>query len=362
MLTEDFDPLKGEMLKIMDEEGNVDRSLLPRMSKDLLLKAYRTMLLTRLADDKAVKLQRQGRLGAYPPSKGQEASQLGPAMALKDQDWLVWAFREMGALLWKGVPLSTMYLYWMGNEMGNVYPEGVKATPSVVPVGSQIPHAVGIAYAARLRKEKSVALAYFGDGATSEGDFHEAMNFAAVFQAPVIFLCQNNQWAISVPYERQTAAATVAQKAVAYGMPGIQVDGNDIFAVYRVTKEAVERARNGEGPTLIEAHTYRMSDHTTSDDARRYRTAEELAFWQERDPLERLARYMRAAGMLDETAEAAVAAEAEAKVAGWVEAFEAKPPSEPEEIFRHVFAEPTPALVAQQEELLSSLNAADEGR
>ncbi|HNX47645.1 MAG TPA: pyruvate dehydrogenase (acetyl-transferring) E1 component subunit alpha [Methanomassiliicoccales archaeon] len=298
MLTDDFDPMKGEMLQIMDEDGNVDSSLMPKLSKDLLLKAYRNMLLTRLADDKAVKLQRQGRLGAYPPSKGQEASQLGPAMALNDNDWLVWAFREMGALLWKGVPLQTQYLYWMGNELGNVYPNGVHVTPSVVPVGSQVPHAVGIAYASKLRGEKDVTLAYFGDGATSEGDFHEGLNFAGVFRTANVFVCQNNQFAISTRRNKQSASATLAQKAVAYGFPGILVDGNDVLAMYAATKEAVDRARNGEGPTLIESYTYRLSDHTTSDDWRKYRSKEEVAEWERKDPLKRFRSYLVAQNMI----------------------------------------------------------------
>ena len=278
MLTDDFDPMKGEMLQIMDEDGNVDSSLMPKLSKDLLLKAYRNMLLTRLADDKAVKLQRQGRLGAYPPSKGQEASQLGPAMALNDNDWLVWAFREMGALLWKGVPLQTQ--------------------PSVVPVGSQVPHAVGIAYASKLRGEKDVTLAYFGDGATSEGDFHEGLNFAGVFRTANVFVCQNNQFAISTRRNKQSASATLAQKAVAYGFPGILVDGNDVLAMYAATKEAVDRARNGEGPTLIESYTYRLSDHTTSDDWRKYRSKEEVAEWERKDPLKRFRSYLVAQNMI----------------------------------------------------------------
>ena len=349
-------------MEVMDLDGNVDAGLMPDLSPEQVAELYGIMVLTRRLDERMLKLQRQGRLGTFARVLGQEAAHIGAAYAMREGDWLVPAFRETGSFIVRGIPVERVLQYWGGDEWGQHFPEGSRVLPVSVPVGTHMLHAVGIGWAMKQDRERVAVLTVFGDGATSEGDFHEAMNFAAVFQAPVIFLCQNNQWAISVPYERQTAAATVAQKAVAYGMPGIQVDGNDIFAVYRVTKEAVERARNGEGPTLIEAHTYRMSDHTTSDDARRYRTAEELAFWQERDPLERLARYMRAAGMLDETAEAAVAAEAEAKVAGWVEAFEAKPPSEPEEIFRHVFAEPTPALVAQQEELLSSLNAADEGR
>lgn len=345
MLTDDFDPLKGEMLRIMDEEGNVDKGLMPKVPKDLLLKAYRTMLLTRLADDKAVKLQRQGRLGAYPSSKGQEASQLGPAMALEEEDWLVWAFREMGGLLWKGVPLSTLYLYWMGNELGNVYPEGVKATPSVVPVGSQVPHAVGIAYASKLRGEKSVTLAYFGDGATSEGEFHEGLNFAGVFRTPNVFVCQNNQFAISTRRAKQTASLTIAQKALAYGFPGILVDGNDVLAMYAASKEAVERARKGNGPALIESYTYRLSDHTTSDDWRKYRSKEEVVEWERKDPLKRFGAYLTAQGILkDQEGLLKELGDIVEKAAAEAEAVPA--PSRPD-VFVHTYAGMPPYLRRQ---------------
>ena len=345
MLTDDFDPMKGEMLRVMDEEGNVDASLMPKLSDEVLLKAYRYMLLTRMADDKAVKLQRQGRLGAYPPSKGQEASQLGPAMALKQGDWLVWAFREMGALLWKGAPLETLYLYWMGNELGNVYPDGVRVTPSVVPVGSQVPHAVGIAYASKLRGEKDVTLAYFGDGATSEGEFHEGLNFAGVFKTPNVFVCQNNQFAISTRRAKQSASATLAQKAVAYGFPGILVDGNDVLAMYAAAKEAVDRARKGKGPTLIESYTYRLSDHTTSGDWRKYRSKEEVAEWERKDPLKRFRTYLVSKGILkDDELLAKELAEIVEKAAAEAEA---TPAPSRADVFVHTYAEMPPYLRGQ---------------
>jgi 2-oxoisovalerate dehydrogenase E1 component alpha subunit len=203
--------------------------------------------------------------------------------------------------------------------------------------------------------EDVAVLTVFGEGATSEGDFSEAMNMAGVFQVPVVFFCQNNQYAISVPYTRQTASPTVAQKALAYGMFGVQVDGNDVFAVYRAVTDALERARSGHEPTLIEAHTYRVTDHTTSDDARRYRQEEEVAVWRLRDPIERLARYMRAVGLIDEAAEAEVLADADRQVAEAVTAFEALAPPGPEEIFAHVFAEKTPQLLEQEGELAARL-------
>jgi len=222
-------------------------------------------------------------------------------------------------------------------------------------VGTHMLHAVGIAWAMKHAGERAAALTIFGEGATSEGDFSEAMNLAAVFKVPVVFFCQNNHYAISLPYTKQTAAPTVAQKALAYGMFGVQVDGNDVFAVYRVTQEALERARTAHEPTLIEADTYRMADHTTSDDARRYRADEEVDTWRSRDPIERLAGYMRTKGLLDDAGAAAVLAEADRKVAEAVAGFEAIEPPSPEEIFKHVFAEPTAPLLEQQAALLARL-------
>ncbi|MDD1770978.1 MAG: pyruvate dehydrogenase (acetyl-transferring) E1 component subunit alpha [Methanomassiliicoccales archaeon] len=340
MLIDDFDPLEGKMLQVIDKDGNVaSPELEPSLDNELLLRGYRTMLLARFADEKAVRLQRQGRLGAYPSSRGQEASQVGPAMVLEKSDWLVWAFRELGALLWHGVPLQQQYLYWMGNEEGNHFAEGTNVTPSAVPVGSQIPHAVGIAYASKYRGEKSFVLCYFGDGGSSEGDFHEALNFAGVFKTPNVFLCQNNQWAISLPREKQTAAKTIAQKAVAYGFPGIQVDGNDVLALYIATKEAADRARAGEGPTLIESYTYRMGDHTTSDDATRYRNKEELKYWSDRDPIKRFRIYLTNKGLWSDAKEKEAAAECDRLVEEAVKQAEAHPLPVLEDIFRYTYAE-----------------------
>jgi pyruvate dehydrogenase E1 component alpha subunit len=349
MLVDEYDPLEGKMLRIMDENGNVNATLDPHMDKELLMHAYENMVLTRVADDKAVKLQRQGRLGAYPPSKGQEASMLGPAMALEEDDWLVWSFREMGALLWRGVPLDTVFLHWMGHEDGNSYPEGVKVTPCAIPVGSQLPHAVGISYASQFRGERAVTLTFCGDGATSEGDFHEALNLAGVLRTPTVFVIQNNQFAISVRRERQSASRTLAQKAIAYGIRGIQVDGNDLLAIYAATNEAVDRARKGEGPTLIESYTYRMGDHTTSDDATRYRVEKEIEEWEAKDPILRLKRYLTSMGHLDERKEARVREEASKRVEEAVERAEAHAPPSLEDIFRYQYAEMPPLLRMEME-------------
>ncbi len=356
LLVDRFDPLKGERLQIIDQDGNVlDKDLEPKLDSGLLRQAYVTMVLARAADEKAVILQRQGRLGAYPPNKGQEASQLGPVMAAKKDDWLVWAFRELSGLIWKGVPLIGYYLYWMGNEMGSHFPEGVKVTPGAVPVGSQVPHAVGISYASKLRGESDIALCFFGDGATSEGEFHEGMNLAGVFQTPTVFICQNNQYAISLPRSRQTASKTLAQKAIAYGFPGIQVDGNDLLSMYVASQEAIERARKGGGPTLIESFTYRLGDHTTSDDARRYRLEKELKEWEGKDPLPRFRAYLQNKGIWDDEKERKVWEAAQDQVEEAVKQAEATPPPSLEDVFRFTYAEMPDNLKEELEDLRSRL-------
>ncbi|MGD1060614.1 MAG: pyruvate dehydrogenase (acetyl-transferring) E1 component subunit alpha [Methanomassiliicoccales archaeon] len=357
MRFEDFDPLDGKMLQVVDKDGKVvSPGLEPSLDNEFLVRSYRTMLLTRIGDEKAVRLQRQGRMGAYPSSRGQEASQIGPAMVLDRSDWLVWAFRELGALLWHGVPLHQQYLYWMGNEEGSRYAEGVNVTPSVVPVGSQIPHSVGIAYAFKFRGEKSVVLCYFGDGGSSEGDFHEALNFAGVFKTPNIFVCQNNQWAISLPREKQTAAKTIAQKAVAYGFPGIQVDGNDVLALYVAAREAKDRAKNGLGPTLIESYTYRMGDHTTSDDATRYRNKDELNYWLDRDPIKRFRIYLTNKGLWDDKKEKEAVSDCDRLVEEAVKQAENHPLPVLEDIFRYTYAEMNANLTEQLEALRRDLS------
>lgn len=344
-----------ERVEVLREDGSVDEALMPPLTSDDITRLYEHMVLTRRFDERMFKLQRQGRLGTFARVTGQEGAQIGAVFAMQPTDWLVPAFRENGALLWRGVPMTQLLQYWSGDERGGAFPHSLRTLPIAIPVGTHLLHAVGIAWAMKEAREEAAVLTFFGEGATSTGDFGEALNMAGVFQVPVVFFCQNNQYAISLPFTRQTAAPTVAQKALAYGIFGVQVDGNDVFAVYRVTKEALERARQAKEPTLIEAHTYRVTDHTTSDDARRYRSEEEVAAWLKRDPLERLARYMRARGLLDETREQKVAAEADRKVNEAVEAFEAIPPPGPEEIFSHVFAEKTAPLREQEAALRARL-------
>jgi pyruvate dehydrogenase E1 component alpha subunit len=274
---------------------------------------------------------------------------------LRKEDWIFPAFRELAATLTMGVPLKTFFLYWMGNEMGSRAPEGINVMPVAIPVGTQPLHAVGVAWAAKLKGEKIVTLTYFGDGATSKGDFHEAMNLAGVFKTPTIFFCQNNQFAISVPRKMQTASATIAQKAIAYGFDGIQVDGNDLFAVMAATKEAVEKARSGGGPTFIEGVTFRFGPHTTADDPTKYRTEEEIEPWKPRDPFVRLRLYLKGKGLWNEEAEERATEEGQKQIDEAVKEAEAAPVPAPEDIFQYVFSEMTPPLKEQLEYLKTTL-------
>jgi pyruvate dehydrogenase E1 component alpha subunit len=354
-LFEDYDPLKGKMFQILKPDGTLQPSLNPPIDDKQTLALYQKMVFIRLADQRGLLLQRQGRFGTYAPIWGQEACQVGSGYVLQKGDWVFPAFREIGITLMMGIPLKSFFLYWMGNEMGSHAPEGINMMPVSVPVGTHIPHAVGTAWAAKLRGDKIVAVAYFGDGATSKGDFHEAMNFAGVFKTPTVFFCQNNQFAISVPRSRQTASATIAQKAIAYGFDGIQVDGNDLFAVITATKEAVEKARSGEGPTLIEGVTFRFGPHTTADDPTKYRTDEEIERWKPLDPMVRLRFYLKVKGMWSEEVENRMTEEAQKEIDQAVKDAEAVPPPAQDEIFTSVFAEMTPQLKEQLEYLKSTL-------
>ncbi len=338
-------------LTILDEKGAVDKKLDPHLQPALLLKLYRAMVRGRRFDERLLDLQRQGRIGTFPPTSGQEAAQLGAVAVLQPEDWMVPAFRETAAEVWRGRSLESVILAYGGfSEAASLDPPG-PTLPVSIPVGSQMLHAVGIGWAARYRGEDRVALTFFGDGATSEGDFHEAMNFAAVFRAPVIFLCQNNQWAISIPRTQQTRSPTIAQKALAYGMAGIQVDGNDILAVYAAVAEAADRARAGGGPTLVECETYRMMMHTTADDPKRYRSEEEVEGWRRKDPITRFEIYLQRRRLLTKAKIAAIAQEVLEEIQAAVDAAEAKMRTigDPVTIFDHAYAELTPALRAQRE-------------
>ncbi|MBU5614128.1 pyruvate dehydrogenase (acetyl-transferring) E1 component subunit alpha [Geomonas azotofigens] len=335
-------------LEVLNEKGEADQELLPDLSDAEIWRLYELMLLARIFDERAVALQREGRIGTYPPIRGQEAAQVGSAFALAQKDWLFPSFREMGAHLTLGYPIPQLLLYWGGDERAQKVPPGLNIFPFCVAVGSQIPQAAGAALAARYRKDPVAVITYFGDGATSKGDFHEAMNLAGVFNLPLVFICQNNQWAISIPLKGQTASASLAQKAIAYGFQGVQVDGNDVFAVYRATRQAVEKARSGAGPTFIECLTYRMADHTTADDAGRYRSGEEVAFWAARDPILRLERFLEGRGLWTPQKREEAAAQAAAIVDAGVAAMEASAPPVASELFDEVLATLTPRQAGQR--------------
>lgn len=342
-----------EWLQILDEKGSCDEELRPPLTEQEIWRLYEWMVLSRTFDEKAFKLQREGRLGTYASILGQEAAQVGSAFALEPSDWMFPSFREPGVSIVRGLPLRMIFQYWSGDERGSVIPEGQNDFPITIPVGTQIPIAAGAAWAAKARGDRNAVAVYLGDGATSKGDFHEGLNLAGVLSLPVVFFCQNNQWAISVPLGRQTAAKTLAQKAIAYGFTGIQVDGNDVFAVYKAAKESLERARAGGGPTFVECVTYRIGDHTTADDASRYRSAEELAEWKRKDPIDRLKKYMEQTGIWDEAHGRKALAEAAARVDAAVKEAEAAPAPDPRDMFRYTFAEPTGELKEQMENFLS---------
>ncbi|MDA8199091.1 MAG: pyruvate dehydrogenase (acetyl-transferring) E1 component subunit alpha [Thermaerobacter sp.] len=308
---------------------------------------YEDMILLRTFDERAINLQRQGRIGTFPPSLGQEASEIGSAHALRRSDWVVPSYRDHGALMVHGLPLSNVVLFAMGRTPS--LSSALKALPTSIPIATHLPHAVGLAVAAQKLGTDDLAMAYFGDGGTSEGDFHEALNFAGVYKAPVIFFCQNNGWAISVPRARQTASETLAQKAVAYGIAGRRVDGNDVLAVYQVVGEAAARARRGEGPTLIESLTYRLGPHTTADDPSRYRPADEYQDWKEsRDPIQRMGGYLMAHGLLTAEDNQAIRQAAQDRIQAEVEAAEALAPVEPGGMFQYVFRQPPGDFATQQ--------------
>jgi pyruvate dehydrogenase E1 component alpha subunit len=308
-----------EFVSILDEEGRLDASMEPAIPAADLVRMYRTMLHARRADERLVGLQRQGRIGTVIPGRGQEAVALGAVCALRPSDWMVPVFRQLAAYLWRGWRLEQLILYLAGYQEGMRIPDRARDLPLCVAVAGQLPHAVGLAYAARYKRKDRVVLVFLGDGATSHGDFHEAANFAGVYQLPVIFCCENNQWAISVPVRKQTRAPTLARKALAYGMPGVQVDGNDVLAVYASVAEAVDRARKAEGPTFVECVTYRLGPHSTADDPRRYRSDEEVQAWEGREPLVRFRRYLEAKGLLDENGHRHLEAEIAADIGAAVE-------------------------------------------
>jgi pyruvate dehydrogenase E1 component alpha subunit len=353
---------KIEYLSILNAKGQLDKKLEPAIGEDVLLKLHRFMVLARKFDERLLNLQRQGRIGTFPPIKGQEAAQLGTIAHLRASDWMVPAFRETAAELWRGRSLESIIIYNNGFSEGVDIPEDRNDLPISVPVGSQIIHAVGLGWAAKYRQKDDVIMTFFGDGATSQGDFHEGLNFAAVYQAPVVFVCQNNHWAISVPLSKQTRSKTLAQKALAYGMPGIQVDGNDVLAVFAAAQEAVQRARSGDGPTLIECVTYRVMMHTTADDPKRYRTDEEVEKWSKRDPLPRFQKYLMNKGLLSEEKLNEIESEIMEEIQAAVDGAEKKMAGfgDPMNMFDHAYADLPPYLKEQKADLARELSEVGE--
>ncbi len=348
MYFEKFEPNKGKMLQIIDKDGKlVDKKLLPEMDDELLIEMLRLMITARTTDETMIKLQRQGRMLTFAPNLGQEAV-IGTAVALeKGKDWMVVTYRELAAWLYYGLPLETILTYWSGNELGSVIPEGVKMTPIAVPLSSQEQHAAGLGYAAKYKKTDEVVLSYIGDGSTSQGDFHEALNFAAVNNTPNVFIIQNNQWAISTPLFKQTKSETFAGKGAAYGIRGIKVDGNDAVSVYAATKEAVEMARRGEGPSIIEMYTYRMGPHTTSDDPSVYRDESITEEWRKKDPIDRLEKYLINKGSWDQEKSEKLREEVVTNFKTTFEKVEQMGLNSLDMVIDHTYAERTPELQRQ---------------
>ena len=325
--------------------------------KNVLVSLYRAMVLARTFDLKAVSLQRTGRLGTYAVSLGQEAVAIGIASAMQHEDTLLPSYRDNAALLWRGVKMEDILLFWGGDERGNRWSGPAHDFPFCIPVGSHAPHAAGVGYAFKFRKEARVAVCILGDGATSKGDVWEAMNFAGVCKLPVVFVVNNNQWAISVPLKLQTASQTLAQKAIAAGFDGEQVDGNDVIAVHASAEAAIADARAGKGPRLIEAVTYRLGDHTTSDDASRYRSSEEVKDRWKEEPIARLRAYLVSHMGWSKIEEEQIASECEEGVDAAIKRYLAIGPRPPQTMFDHLYARLPSAYASQRKELEDKSNA-----
>ncbi len=351
-----------EPISVLAPDGSVRPGEHIEESTELLLTMYRWMTFGRIFDTRLINLQRQGRLFTYAPIAGQEAAQVGSGLALQQEDWLFGSYRDGLASVVHKLPLEHVLLFFRGHPKAGIVPPDVNVFGLQIGIAEQIPHAVGVAWGMKLRKANAATLTLFGDGATSEGAFHEGINFAGVLKAPVVLVCQNNGWAISVPRSAQTASETLAQKAEAYGVRGRLVDGNDVLAMYREVSTALEHARLGQGPTFIEALTYRFGPHSTADDPKRYRSTTELTEWQDtRDPITRLRIYLEREGVWDEAKQKMLEEELRAEVANAVTVALTEPIPPPESMFEQVYAIPSPLLQEQQREMLAFLKATEKG-
>ena len=336
--------------RVIGVDGVPDRRL-AGLDDDALLSIHRSLVLLRTYDERSVVYHRQGRIGTYAIYRGHEAIQAGAVHALEERDWIFPSYRDSAIGLLRGLPPATILQWWRGHPSGWWNPEEVNVASICVPIATQVPHAAGLAWGMRLKGSDTVAVTLFGDGATSEGAFHEGANIAAVMKAPLVLLCNNNQWAISTPLSAQTAAARLADKAVGYGMPALRVDGHDVLAVYEAMREGVERARAGDGPTFVEAVTYRSAPHATADDPSLYIDAERVAAEQERDCVTTFEAYLGRLGVLDEARKVAVKEEALAMMREGIQAAEDEPAAGPELVFAHAYAEPPPTLARDLDEL-----------
>lgn len=338
-------------LEILNIDGTFDKALMPKVSDKLLLEMYRLMFQIRAFDERAILLQRSGRLGTYPMITGQEATQCVPPLALKPSDWVVPTYRGGGVYFARGMQMRYGLLYWAGDDRGTHFPEGNNDMIFSIPVGTHLTQVAGLAWGQKLKGQGGVAMTYCGDGTSSKGDLHEALTFAGQFKLPAIYIIENNGWAISVPRKRQAASQTLAQKAWGYGVHGVQVDGNDALAVFAAAAEAVARARKGDGATLIECETYRMGHHTTADDATRYRDDKDVEAWKKKDPIARFKKFLTAKKLWDEKKEKDLAAKTQSWIDGEVKAYEEFPAPNPLNMFADNYDKAPRALIEQRAEL-----------
>ena len=329
---------------IGDGRGLPDREVPEGLAEKDLVEILRWLILLRTFDERAVALQRQGRIGTYALYWGQEATQAGALYACEDADWVFPSYRENAIGILRGIPAATVLAWWrgFGGEHGFWNPREHRVAPICVPIATHLPHAVGLAWAAKIRGDRTASVSWFGDGATSEGDFHEAMNFAAVFKVATVFFCTNNQWAISTPVSRQMATETIVEKASAYGMPGVLIDGFDPIACWKATRDALERGRAGDGPTLVEAYCYRLGPHGTADDPRLYRDESEVEKWRHLEPVSRMSSFLERQGVLDDDALQAIKQEAKESIAASVRDMESIEQPDQEILFEHVYASGRP--------------------